>query len=147
MAGRTDLAAMLASLRIERLDEPVTVVTVGQDARPCDAPTDEPLHLGEGVLALIAEAEGTTAVVTVAEARRRGWPVDFVAAWLTVAVHSSLDAVGLTAALSAALAERHIACNVLAGFHHDHLLVPLQRADEAVECLHGLADRQRRPAS
>lgn len=128
MTGESDLATMLASLQIERRPHPVTVVTV-QDA----------VALGEGVEALISEVEGTTAVVTIAEAERRGWPVGFRAAWLTVSVHSSLDAVGLTAALSAALAAREIPCNVLAGFFHDHLLVPLDRADEAVEALEALA--------
>jgi hypothetical protein len=130
MTGETDLATMLASLRIERHERPVTVVHL-----------PSPVELGDGVLALIAEAEGTTAVVSIAEAERRGWPVEFRAAWLTVSVHSSLEAVGLTAALSAALAERGIAGNVLAGFFHDHLLVPLDRADEAVACLESLGDQ------
>lgn len=127
MAGETDLAAMLASLRIERRSDPVTVVAV-----------HDPVALGDGVWALVEEAEGTTAVVTIAEAERRGWAVEFRAAWLTVSVHSSLEAVGLTAALSAALAGRGIACNVLAGFFHDHLLVPLERAQEATEALEAL---------
>lgn len=130
MTGETDLATMLSSLRIERRELPVTVVHL-----------PSPVELGDGVLALIAEDEGTTAIVSIVEAERRGWPVEFRAAWLTVSVHSSLDAVGLTAALATVLAERDIACNVLAGYFHDHLLVPLARADEAVECLESLADR------
>ena len=128
MTGETDLGRMLSTLRIERLDEPVTVVAI-------DESTEQPIGLGDGVLALVTEVEGTTGVVTVDEAERRGWPVGFRAAWLTVAVHSSLEAVGLTAALSTALADRGIPCNVLAGFHHDHLLVPLDRADDALEAL------------
>ncbi|MBX3313868.1 MAG: ACT domain-containing protein [Actinobacteria bacterium] len=132
MTGETDLGRMLATLRVERLADPVTVVTL-----------PEPVELGDGVLALVTEAEGTTAVVTVDEADRRGWPIGFRAAWLTLAVHSSLAAVGLTAAVSTALADRGIACNVLAGFHHDHLLVPLDRADDAVAAIEGLARRVR----
>jgi hypothetical protein len=128
MTGETDLATMLASLRIEHREPPVTVVHLSN-----------PVELGEGVLAVLTEDEGTTAVVSIAEAERRGWPVEFRAAWLTVSVHSSLDAVGLTAALASALAERGIAANVLAGYFHDHLLVPLDRADEAVERLESLA--------
>ena len=130
MTGETDLSRMLASLRIERRDEPVTVVT---------APA--PVGLGDGVGALVEEDEGTTVVVSISEAERRGWPIEFRAAWLTVSVHSSLEAVGLTAALSSVLADRGIACNVVAGYHHDHLLVPLDRADEAIECLQALARR------
>jgi uncharacterized protein len=129
MTGETDLATMLASLRIERRQLPVTVVHL-----------PSPVALGDGVLALITEDEGTTAVVTMAEAERRGWPFEFRAAWLTVTVHSSLSAVGLTAALAKVLADRGIACNVVAGYFHDHLLVPLDRADESIECLEALAD-------
>lgn len=129
MAGETDLSTMLSSLRVERRGAPVTVVHLAS-----------PVLLGDGVLAVISEAEGTTAVVSVAEAERRGWPVGFTAHWLTVSVHSSLEAVGLTAVLAKVLAERGIACNVLAGYFHDHLLVPVDRVDEAIECLNGLAD-------
>ena len=129
MAGETDLSTMLSSLRVERRGAPVTVVHLAS-----------PVHLVDGVLAVISEAEGTTAVVSVAEAERRGWPVGFTAHWLTVSVHSSLEAVGLTAVLAKVLAERGIACNVLAGYFHDHLLVPVDRVDEAIECLNGLAD-------
>ena len=81
-----------------------------------------------------------TAVVSIDEAERRGWPVEFRGAWLTVSVHSSLEAVGLTAALANVLAARGIACNVLAGYFHDHLVVPLDRADEAIAALEALAD-------
>ncbi len=54
-------------------------------------------------------------------------------------MHSSLEAVGLTAAVSAALTEAKISCNVLAGFHHDHLLVPVADAERALEVLHELS--------
>lgn len=101
-------------------------------------PDDRSPTLGPGVLALVTEAEGTTVVATVAEAERRGWPVGFRAAWLTISVHTSLEAVGLTAALAAALAEEGIACNVLAGHLHDHLLVPTDRADDAVAAIERL---------
>jgi len=100
----------------------------------------EPVALGAGVMAVIEEDEGTTAVVSVTEAERRGWPVDFRAAWLTVTAHSSLEAVGLTAALADVLADVGIPCNVIAGYFHDHLLVPLDRVDRAIESLESLAN-------
>jgi uncharacterized protein len=129
VTAETDLAKMLASLRIQRRADPVTVVHV-----------QGPVELGQGITALIAEDEGTTAVVSIAEAERRGWPVDFRAAWLTVSVHSSLDAVGLTAAVADVLADRGISCNVLAGYFHDHVLVPLERVEEAIAVLEAVAD-------
>jgi hypothetical protein len=63
----------------------------------------------------------------------------FPAAWLTLTVDSSLEAVGLTAAFSAALAEAGIPANLLAGLRHDHILVPADRADDAVAPLRALA--------
>lgn len=128
MAGATDLGEILRSLRVSRRDEPVTMVAV-----------DEVVGPGPGIAATIGEAEGLTVVATVTEAERRGWPVEFLAAWLTIDVHTSLEAVGLTAALSTVLAERGIACNVVAAYHHDHLLVPLDRVDEAIEAIRALA--------
>ena len=71
-------------------------------------------------------------------AREHGESPRFVAAWLSLRVHSALDAVGLTAAVSRALADAGIACNVLAGFHHDHLLVPAARRADAIAALHAL---------
>jgi len=53
-------------------------------------------------------------------------------------VHSTLDAVGLTAAMSRVLTEHNIPCNVLAGYYHDHLLVPLELADQAIAALESL---------
>ena len=94
--------------------------------------------------AMVREAEGVTLVVSRREADARSLTYDFVAAWITLGVHSSLDAVGLTAAVAAALADAGISCNVLAGYFHDHLLVPFERAEEAVEVLNRLRDTHRR---
>ena len=85
--------------------------------------------------ATITEAEGTTYVVERDEAEGRGLPWTFAAAWLTVDAQTALDGVGLTATIATALAEAGIPCNVLAAFHHDHLLVPVDRADEAIAVL------------
>ena len=99
---------MLSTLKIERRSEDVVMVSV-----------DEAPQLADGIEALIREGEGITVVASIAEAERRGWHAEFRAAWLTVAVHSSLEAVGLTAAMSEALTECNIACNVIAGYFHD----------------------------
>ncbi len=99
---------------------------------------DEPVALGDGVHAVLVEDEGVTVVASITEAERRGWTSSFVAAWLTIQVHSSLEAVGLTAAMSRVLTAQDIPCNVLAGYFHDHLLVPVDRADEAIDALHSL---------
>ncbi|MDW3212944.1 MAG: ACT domain-containing protein [Ilumatobacteraceae bacterium] len=123
MAGETDLAKMLATLDVDR-----------RPGRFAFVSGDHP-ELRSGAVAMIEETEGTTLVVPVASAREAGLAVEFEAAWLTLTVFSALEAVGLTAAFSAALGEVDIPCNVLAGYHHDHLLVPVDRVDDAVEAL------------
>ncbi len=86
-----------------------------------------------------AEDEGTTVIITSEQAAEHGWTSDFVAAWITLTVHSALDAVGLTAAFSTALTEAGISCNVVAGAFHDHLFVPVDDADRAMAALHALS--------
>ncbi len=93
----------------------------------------------EGSVATVQEDEGFTHVVPRALADAHGWTYGFVAGWITLRVHSSLAAVGLTAVVSRVLAEAGISCNVLAGYHHDHLLVPANRVDEAVGLLQELS--------
>jgi hypothetical protein len=125
--GSTDLAAMLATLEATaRPDEYVyAVVDPGHPAVPLAAAT-------------VREDEGLTLVLRRADADELGVPYDFIAAWLTLTVHSSLAAVGLTAAFSRVLGEAGISCNVLAGFHHDHLLVPAVDRDRALSVLGAL---------
>jgi predicted N-acetyltransferase YhbS len=99
--------------------------------------------LAAGIEAAVREAEGLTVVLPRADADRQGLSYDFVGAWITLQVHSALEAVGLTAAVSRALTDARISCNVLAGFHHDHLLVPVADAPRALEVLAELAARSR----
>jgi len=94
-------------------------------------------------LATVHEPEGLSLVVPREQADLRGREYDFVAAWITLRVHSALDGVGLTAAVAGALARTGISCNVIAGYHHDHLLVPAARGSEAVAVLTALADAAR----
>ncbi|MHB8394142.1 MAG: ACT domain-containing protein [Candidatus Dormibacteria bacterium] len=87
------------------------------------------------VLASVVEPEGLSLVMTRRDAERAGLPYDFVAGWVTLEARSALDAVGLTAAVAVALSEAGISCNILAGYHHDHLLVPYERVEEAIDTL------------
>ncbi len=92
----------------------------------------------EVVVAYIREPEGCSVVVAEATAARMQLAVLFRAAWITLTVHSDLSAVGLTAAISAALADAGIGCNVVAGAVHDHLFVPDGRAADAMDVLREL---------
>jgi hypothetical protein len=73
--------------------------------------------------------------------------VAFRAAWITLSVYSDLHAVGLTAAVAAALASEGISCNVVAALRHDHLFVPVDRADDALTVLERLQAEARRRAA
>lgn len=89
--------------------------------------------------AVIAEDEGYTVVVTEEQARDAALPLDEKFARITLGVHSSLNAVGLTATISQTLASRSISCNVIAGYFHDHLFVQADRVTEASAALDELA--------
>lgn len=114
-----ELVATLAGLRTTVRTGAFVFVTV----RDGPAPPAE---------ASVREDEGTTHVIERVVADERGWDYDFVAGWITLATTTPLHLVGLTATISTALAARGIACNVLSGRHHDHLLVPLERVDDTL---------------
>lgn len=86
-------------------------------------------------VATIREREGTTMILQREVADGLGLPYTYLAAWITLRVNSDLAAVGLTAAVATALAERGISCNVVAGYYHDHLFVDLGSAEEAMRAL------------
>lgn len=96
---------------------------------------DGPLPPGIEAVATVREPEGLSVVVSREAADLHGWAYSFVAAWITLTVHSALDAVGLTAAVAARLTEHDISANVVAGRMHDHLFVPVDRAEQAVAVL------------
>ena len=128
MTGETDLATMLRTLDVHVRDGTWVLLTRSTPDAALDAQA----------AVRIDEQEGITYVVPEHVAREHGEAPGFVAAWLSLRVHSALDAVGLTASVARALADAGIACNVLAGFHHDHLLVPAARRDAAIAALHAL---------
>ena len=86
-------------------------------------------------LATIREEEGLTLVLPLAIAERENFKVGSVFRQITLTVHSSLEAVGLTAAVSRLLADHGIAANILAGYYHDHIFVPRDKADVALRLL------------
>jgi uncharacterized protein len=86
------------------------------------------------------ETEGMTLVIAEQLALDLGLEVLFRCAWITLNVHSDLQAVGLTAAFAKALGDAGISCNVVAGAYHDHLFVPLDRAGDAMAALRQLQD-------
>lgn len=129
MSGETDLGRLLATMDPVRQPGRFAVVTFpdpSDAAAACSSAT-------------ILEPEGWTYVVPVADAEAHAWPHDGAFAWITLQVHSSLQAVGLTAAVATALAAQGISANVIAAYHHDHLLIPVDRAADALSALQAFA--------
>ncbi|NDZ80909.1 ACT domain-containing protein [Streptomyces sp. SID10853] len=132
MSGERDLRKLLNGMRPELNAGCYVFATV---------PPSAPVPPGVAPVVTVLEREGRTLVVPREEADAAGLAYDYTAAWITLRVHSALAAVGLTAAVARELAGHGLSCNVVAGFHHDHLFVPLERADEAVALLTELAGR------
>jgi hypothetical protein len=128
MAAERDLTALLAGLR--------PVLNPGRYVY-CTLPGRVPPGLRPVVT--VAEAEGVTVVVPQEEADSLGLRYEYIAGWITLRIHSALEAVGLTAAVATALADHGISCNVAAGFHHDHLFVPAADAERALRALEELS--------
>ena len=89
-------------------------------------------------LCMFVEEGSVTVILPKAQASARGLPYSTTFAWITLTVHSSLEAVGLTAAVARALTEAQISCNMVAAYYHDHIFVPLQDAARAMDMLHKL---------
>lgn len=91
------------------------------------------------IVMFFRETEGFTIVIKKELADSLQLEYSFVASWITLTVHSSLEAVGLTAAFSKALSQEGISCNVVAAFYHDHIFVSKKDTDKAMEILNRFA--------
>ncbi|MDF2398343.1 ACT domain-containing protein [Pseudomonas protegens] len=129
MAGETSLATLLRSMSPQLNDGEYVFCSLA----------DQRLLQGAEVLGSFREQEGLTVIIQRQEAERLGLVFDYVAAWITLNVHSALEAVGLTAAFAGALGRAGISCNVIAGYYHDHLFVGQADARRAMQVLQQLA--------
>jgi uncharacterized protein len=128
----SDLKQLLTSM--EPVLNPVEVAyVVVPKGQPCPFDLSSPQIIG-----MFREQEGLTIIVEAETAMRAGAPVVLRAAWITLTVHSDLEAVGLTAAFAAALGAAGVSCNVVAAAHHDHIFVPTPTAARAMAALRKL---------
>jgi len=97
------------------------------------------INLNEIVM-FFHEEEGNTIIIKKELADNLNLKYSFVSSWITLSVHSSLSAVGLTAAFSNTLAEKGISCNIVAAYHHDHIFVDKKDAAEAMNTLVRLSE-------
>lgn len=129
MSGETDLRALIGSMR-PRLSDGIYVVATLAGA---DVPA------GLEPLMTFREREGMTLILPRDEAEWAQLKAEFPCRMITLDVHSSLEAIGFMAAVSARLAAAGIPTNPVSGFYHDHLFVPVERAGEAIRVLEAMA--------
>ncbi len=132
MTGETNLQTLLKNLKPE--------LHIG-DYVFCSIPDSLTIDTSNIVL-LFKETEGHTIIIKKETADILQLGYTFVASWITLTVHSSLTAVGLTAAFSTALSAAGISCNVVAAFYHDHIFVDKKDASKAMQVLTSLADEE-----
>jgi hypothetical protein len=87
------------------------------------------------------EDEGMSLLVPIEVAERSNLEMEHPMRCITLNVYSSLEGVGLTAAVSTALGDSGIPCNMIAAFHHDHVFVPSDMSQKALEVLADLQSR------
>ena len=128
MASEQDLKVLLRSMEPELFAE-----SYGFGVVP------EGRAIGQA-FAQIAEAEGMTVIAPLVQMQAQG--IESTGEWarISLTVHSDLAAVGLTAAIAAALTTRGISANVVAGFYHDHVFVQWDRRCDAMAALRELSD-------
>ena len=127
--GETHLATLIGSMQ--------PILNAGSYVF-CVIDSPKTIEIAE-IIGFFKEKEGVTVIVEKTVAIEKGLNYSSEFAWISLTIHSALEAVGLTAAFSKALANANISCNVVAGYYHDHIFVPLKDTQKAIETLEDLA--------
>lgn len=132
MAGEQDLSRLLATMEPTLQDGTFVFATI------------ETTEIPEGLrpIGMFREAEGMTLILPLQDAVRAGLIASKPMRQITLTVHSSLEAVGLTAAFATEMTRHGISANVVAGYYHDHVFVGAEDADRALATLRALSARQ-----
>ena len=132
MEGEKDLEKLLKTMK-PSLNEGDYVFCIINDITTIES---------SDIIMFFREQEGFTVIIKKELADSLKLEYSFVASWITLTVHSSLEAVGLTAAFSKALSQEGISCNVVAAFYHDHIFVGKNDTDKAMKILNRFANTQ-----
>ena len=131
MNGEKDLAILLKSMNPEHHPGAYVFCVVADISN---------IRLSDIIL-FFKEDEGYTIIVEKHVADHLHLAYSFIASWISLTVHSSLEAVGLTSVFSTALAEAGISCNVVAAYYHDHIFVNQVDTEKAMMVLNSLSTR------
>lgn len=129
MSGEKDLAVLIQNM------EPV--LNTGEYVF-CTVENLDQIPDIEKALFFFRENEAVTIVLEKNIADDWSLKYNYISSWITLNIHSSLEAVGLTAAFSNALKKENISCNVVAAYFHDHIFIARKDAEKAMEALHAL---------
>ncbi|MDB4904300.1 MAG: hypothetical protein JWQ63_3581 [Mucilaginibacter sp.] len=129
MSGETDITALLKTMSPKLNEGEYVFCTI-----PYSKAIDYTLVIGS-----FKETEGLTVILKKSIADDLNLDYTYVASWITLTVHSSLEAVGLTAAFSSVLAKEGISCNVIAAYYYDHIFVDQKDAVKAMAVLKQLS--------
>lgn len=130
MAGEKNLETLLKTMKPQENDGDFVFCTINDLS---GINTDE-------IISIFREQEAITVIVKKEIADKLNLDYSFIASWITLTVHSSLEAVGLTTAFSKALSEQGISCNVVAAYYHDHLFVDKKHTKKALEILNRFSE-------
>ena len=131
MSGTQNLNELLATMQPELIDKAFVFCTVAGHFKQ---------YIALEPIATFIESEGLTLVLTKDKADEAGLNYEGVFRQITLTVHSSLQAVGLTAAVSTKLTSKGISANVIAAYYHDHIFVSLEKAEQALLSLKELSN-------
>ena len=129
MSGETNLATIIKQMKPVLNKGEFVFTTVDTTAH----------ILRDAIICEFKEEEGTTLVLKRKKADELNLSYNYIASWITLKVHSSLDAVGLTAVFSTELAKHNLSCNVIAGYYHDHIFIDKNNARRAMGILKELS--------
>ncbi|KMQ66022.1 acetyltransferase [Chryseobacterium angstadtii] len=130
MNGEKDLETLIKSMKPKH---------ISGDYVFCTLKSIENFDLNHAEM-FFREEEGITLILKKEIADQFNLDYSVVMSWITLTVHSSLEAVGLTAAFSKALSENGISCNVVAAYYHDHIFVNKKDIEKAMEVLTKLSE-------
>lgn len=129
MSGETNLSIILKNLQ--------PILHAGEYVY-CKINHQEEMDVSKAIL-FFREEEACTIVLKKEDADTVGLEYTYISSWITIKMHTSLEAVGLTSVISSALAKENISCNVVAAYFHDHIFTEKKDEALAMHILHNLS--------